>query len=446
MPYEIPVTFHGFTPAFSISFVITAAYRLQTYRPMSKSSKINNPHADWIQAENVLCSTGRPSAQGSAEEQVYLARMLENDGRKSEALAETQNVTAIQRLRTMIQRGKFAEAIELLVQVDKDGPIETPEVLLEEARIKAFSGQWTDCFAICQKAVSQKPTGLTLQTIMQVRSLALFELGDFSACARDLDLLESMSRIYPSSQASLYARITMVKLLAVKGELRRARRELNLLWQDFRSPKRGSLDFLLVLLRAESCLSFCEGGDPLRFSQACGLVARTTGEDFYGALALMESANARLPDDETQRTLANDRERFSRLKLLQTEIDSKQKPISTSAAVIRAWKSGRELASLPAPSAANFILLENHNVLIQLQPFQIHKLSAESKLLKVLAVLAKGRISKEVLFRQVWEMQNYVPHLHENLVFQTIGRVRRTLGVAIDTADGHFQTMDVFLL
>jgi ATP/maltotriose-dependent transcriptional regulator MalT len=184
--------------------------------------------------------TGRAPSESTPEAATYCARVIEADLRKAEAFAHVHpEMDPLQRARSLLSRGLVADAREILVKLRTNANEEgngsshndlLAEVALEEARCASFEGHWQESLEWIERAFTYGPTGVSQMTLRQVRAVALMELGRLSEALSEVELAQSLARLFPKTNLSLYVTATQIKIWIFAGEAARARSRLDGLW------------------------------------------------------------------------------------------------------------------------------------------------------------------------------------------------------------------------
>lgn len=372
------------------------------------------------------------SQEGDRDAQVFKARVQDEKLEYAEALCLDQGAELLQLIRTLIARGHITEAratVAAALQHDSADP----ELLLEQARIELYDGEWSNCVEGATYGLSLAPSGVTKMTLFQVRAAALFELQEFAACMRDIEKAETLSHLYPHSNARFYAQILRAKIAIQQGQLAQSRVLLTTLWERSVRSTILSRDRLLTLARAELDHARASGGAVASWARVSLDLSLQLGDLLFAALARVDLQYSTLADAELAGTLAADRHLFARVERLLSAIESNSTTTSTARSVL---SSKYVRVRAPRPT---FILLAKHNILIDLVSIAARELRKGKQLITALKALEQGPLSKEEFFKAVWGLQKYVPRLHDRLIHQCLLRIRGELALEVRVEDGHVQ-------
>jgi hypothetical protein len=90
------------------------------------------------------------------------------------------------------------------------------------------------------------------------------------------------------------------------------------------------------------------------------------------------------------------------------------------------------------------LYISHQQSLIQLSPWKSVSVTRAQSL--ALSALEKGEVSKDLFFRLIWGKQKYVARLHDPLIWNTIHRLKRGLGVRVSIEEGGIFAPELLVL
>jgi hypothetical protein len=367
--------------------------------------------------------------------ELYRSQYREFNARKAQALALTSNVPVIMKVRSHLMRGELSRAEVLLKSMRNDSQDQTSlnEILLEEAKLAFYEGDWATAEEKTSIALELQPTPTTHLALLQVRANALFELQEFTSSSRDLEVIDSLREILPKSSAGFYARALEVKVFARLRGLSEARALLKNLWDQFIANP-GNADELLTLCRIDLDLRRLEGRGTLHFARATHVLSRILGDRQYEALALVDLAYSvtALRRVSIQARLNEASSQFNRAAKVLSDIES----TIQDAALVDEEIEDHAFSFLALPS---HLYLKDHDLVIALDPWNLIPLTSNRMVLAVSELFKNADLDKARFFSQVWGKQKYVPRLHNNLVWNLLSRIRKDCALEIAIEDGQIR-------
>jgi hypothetical protein len=367
--------------------------------------------------------------------ELYRSQYGEFNARKAQALALTSNVPAIMKVRSHLMRGELSRAEVLLKSMRDDSQDQTAlnEILLEEAKLASYEGDWATAEEKASIALELQPTPTTHLALLQVRANALFELQEFTRSKLDLDVIDALREILPKSSAGFYARALEVKVFARLRGLSEARTLLKTLWKQF-IAKPGNADELLTLCRIEIDLRRLEGRSTLNFARATHALCRILGDRQYEALALVDLAYSVTASKRAavQARLNEATSQFNRVARVLSGIET----TIQSASLLDEEIEDRSFSFLSLPS---HLYLKDHDLIVALEPWNLITLTSSRVVLAVDELFKMADLDKAGFFSHVWGKQKYVPRLHDSLVWNLLSRIRKDCAVEIAMQDGQIQ-------
>jgi tetratricopeptide (TPR) repeat protein len=367
--------------------------------------------------------------------ELYRSQYGEFNARKAQALALTSNVPAIMKVRSHLMRGELSRAEVLLKSMRDDSQDQTAlnEILLEEAKLASYEGDWAAAEEKASIALELQPTPTTHLALLQVRANALFELQEFTRSKRDLEVIDALREILPKSSAGFYARALEVKVFARLRGLSEASTLLKALWKQF-IAKPGNADELLTLCRIEIDLRRFEGRSTLYFARATHALCRILGDRQYEALALIDLAYSVTASKRVavQTRLNEATSQFNRVARVLSGIED----TIQSASLLDEEIEDRSFSFLSLPS---HLYLKDHDLIVALEPWHLVTLTSSRVVLAVDELFKMADLDKAGFFGQVWGKQKYVPRLHDSLVWNLLSRIRKDCALEIAMRDGQIQ-------
>lgn len=388
----------------------------------------------------------------------YLARLIDWDARKAEALCmSSEDVPMLQRLRSLLFRGRMESSERMLRRVRPSDQQEASELLLEEARLRSFQGRWEDCAALCNRALEAGPAAISRLSILQVRSVAFFELGDFQKSLRDLEAVSSLSRIFPKSVLGRYGEILRIKILARTRDVATARGALGRLLSRELAAGTLDLDACTCFLRTLIDLNRLSGESTSQAALANYVLVDQMGNRLFRALARLDWCESFVSDQGSadRMQLRAEAEEFERVRRLMAELDSAASDSSTTGKTMLAARAhvaparahGLTALSLTdAHSQLSSMLWVSQGILIDLQPFSVRALTLSPRIKQGFSALSLVPISKAEFFRRVWGAQKYASHLHDDGIDNLLYRMRRVAGVEISAKGGMLALQSCLIL
>ncbi len=347
----------------------------------------------------------------------FHARVSGKDYRLAEALLLNGDNEPFQKIKTYLARGHLEKAREELAALDAQADASVVELNLEKARLAAYEGEWETCVSYCIEAIAQNPPGISLLTFLQIRALACYEVGHYPQTLRDLESMDSLKTLYPYSPVYHYSKPLRIRLSARTGNLDHAWSQLDLAWKEALQSEELNLDLLLTLLRTEIDLRLFANRDASAFALASFLVAEVLGDRLYAALAKVDLFRSGAGNRALFETLEQESREYMKVrKLIQQH--------GLSLASIRHTVSDELLQ-------ARTLFFPEQRLLVHLKPFQAHVLNEKERLTQVISALRMGPLTKEELFKKVWGLSKYVPHLHENTMDQSFSRIKKKYGLTL---------------
>ena len=382
--------------------------------------------------------------------QAYLAHFRDWDARKAEAVIVQKPVDPLLYLRALIFRGSLEEARTLHASLQKESLTQTTmvELLLEEARISAFDGEWASSLRLINTAMLMEPSPVTRLTLFQMRSLAYFELGDFRNSLRDLDTLDSLGTTFSNALTVTYGKILRARIMARSISEDRCEHLLRELWTTIKMRPGFSIDTLLTILRAEIDIRRFFGKQHSDLAFASWLVADSIGDKLYEALGRLDyycslSVENRgvVKNEVTQDALS-----FRRVNALFYQMSDISTVTSTTAQGLNEfWRLQHSSNDEVSLQFSNYTAIFFRECIFTLHPFKAIKLSKYKQICLALRCL-KTRPSRAEFFKVVWGSQKYAPHLHDGLIAALCYRIKKISGVTVKNENSEMKLLDTLVL
>lgn len=404
----------------------------------------------WKKTEEAFCASRRiPSANDSAAE-IYKALYLNWDARKCEALAVSKDreLDPIIRIRALISRGNYVLAAQelqsLIHEIGEENfqHSELAELILEQARIFAFEGNWLKAREVAVAGMSMKPVPVTLTSLLQVASLAEFECGNINQAVQFNDKIQSMKSVFPNGSTPIYSDCLRAKILA-RDQGRKAALDLLVsCWQQ--CLKTGNLDknAALALLRTELDIERYFGEDHFSQASATWHLANSIGDRLYEVLAQIDvSFSKKYATPPFEAEIARAEKEFPRVERLLSEIRAEQPQfLSETAKTVRSYLSAdrpSETVSLNQEKI-EILYFEQRSFVAQIEPWKILDIKAKPQFSRALNIFKnRNKVSRQDFFKELWGQQKYVPNLHDQTIHALLKRMRKELSLRISCAGEH---------
>ena len=388
--------------------------------------------------EKEHCISGKLPKSSSLNQELYIFQVHQWNARKSEAIALTEKVHSLLKARSFIMRGKLNSASTILKTLRENSgeDLEPTEILLEEARVANAHGEWSLAVKLATDAIDSGPSAVSALTLYQIRALALFEQGNFSSALRDLENAESLCEIFPKSSAGFYARVSKARLLARTRGLETGRIALDALWKEEQLDN----DLVLTLLRAEIDIRRLEKRRTLECSAYSYHVAHRLGDLLYSNLALVDIYYSVSQEDRVsiQTSIQQAKSEFIRIQKLCDEIES-ESPASTTAQTIRRYAERSETlgrySQVDLKNGATAFLIPESSNLFHFELNRVFKIEYGKVGDALLLLIRNSRIKKSDFFSHLWGAQKYSPRLHDNLIWNLLTRMRKSLSIDLTVED-----------
>jgi len=367
----------------------------------------------------------------------FIAQAVHCDAHLAEAYTKSQTTDPLSEIRVLIHRGKMEEAHQLIQQYKEklgSSHIFFSELLQEEARLFFFDGNYEQGLKLTLQTLEFNPPPISRLALMEMQSLALFELGEFSAALNILNETQALAKLFPFCVSSHYLKALEIKLKARIYNVDVAQKMLNEAMISALKEQNFNYDALSTLIRAQIDLLILSQQDFSQWALAEYWIASSMGEDLYIGLALVHlyCSKSYKNNDHFTKQLFNFERRFKRIQRLIQEINA-------GTHVIQMDPLGEKISSpfnpLEEPQALLFkslrilILLNKNNLQYKIFDLQDH-------IPKALITLANNPCTKEEFFKLIWEQGKYVPHLHDGVIRNLVFRIRKKTGLSMQFEKG----------
>jgi hypothetical protein len=387
-------------------------------------------------------SSAAPQSPAAA---IYEALAIEPNAHKSEFLATTNPDLLLPSIRSHMLKGDFAKAEEKIAHLtDAQDDVATSEAQLETARLAAFRGLWSQCRELCNASLAVKASPLTHLSVMQVRAVALFELGRLTESLADVEMVLSQAATYPRAVAVGFSKAQRIKILMRTEGVAALDPELKRLWAETLATTPLNLDLVLVLLRLEIDRCRLLGQNYLPIARAAIRVSEAVGDRLYEGLAWLDLlAGLKEPLVHQLKHLEIFTNEFERIRRLFDDADLAE-PATTSGRAVRS--SVRAIESQENPPRQPKILLRPLGHWIDLEKPAAHEIAGNLEWLELAPEMAIGDgIEKSHFFSTLWQ-QKYVADLHDGVLRTFCSRTKSKSGVALKNSGGWLSLPDFLVV
>ena len=393
---------------------------------------------DWTKVETEFSKTGALPTQVQPGTEIYYTRIRDFRFRRADALLRTHSVDPIQKIRTLICRGRLQEASHELAEYSRSElrPVDS-EILLERSRIEAFSGNWSEAASLATLGLaSQKTSAPTRMTLLQIRSVARYELEKFEEALADIEEIKTLSEILPADRGLFYAKVLESKCLALKSQEMLLGLAKSLLKKSLDDVKSPDLDHILTYLRAESDLCRLDGKEFEPRSLASMLISSTMGDSLYETLSLCDLSYSR--DHKISQfftaLMVSSGKSFSRIDKMRASPES-----SVSAKILALAKNCPNTTHqkiLTDFSLVAQIILVDCGICIDLINGCVTKKEISPQFATVLQALSSGTIEKEALFKKLWPGARYDKQRNDGTLRALLNKLRDAFKIEIHSDAG----------
>lgn len=400
--------------------------------------------------EQLHAATGRLPTDHHPFLEAFIAHFRDWDAKRCESIILQNERHPIIQIRSLLFRGRLAEAQEVLKAAAalQDDPFELSELLVEQSRIAALNGDWITALDLISEISPDRLLPLSRLGLLQIQALAFFETGDMTQALTCLAKVDSLSTSFPNCSASVYARILEIRILARDQGAARAWKKMRQLWSDLKRQGRINRNLIQALLRAE--IDLCRIANVGHFDRAVAslLIAESMGESLYAALAVLDCYVT--ADDRNRKFFANRLEHeartFSRVQSLCTEIFRSTEKISSTGRVASGFSDRCENSEYDPARVVETLVLADANIALRLMTGQVIDTKPYPQLVNALRALNGRTLSKSELFATLWGSQKYVPALHDGLMFGLQQRLKTKMGIKLSIRNSGITIPTVLLL
>ena len=374
----------------------------------------------------------------SALHPVVRARVVEGNYKKAESLLwnEAIAVPDLQKVRTLLSRGKLEEAGRLIEKQVSKETLARSENQLEKARLLSFGGKWVGSIQLCTELLnSEQLAGISRLTVFQIRANALFEVGEFHKSLRDIENAEPLLLIYPSAPSGFYLKILHVKVLLKLGETTAADYARNLLVSTSTQKAAISSDELLALFRLESYVARQKKLPFKNWAYCAYVLSKAMGDDLYAGLALVEwSLGQESMSQDALGMLEHYRRRFSRVESLFHEMKrpekTEQKTEKTNeTSDFVAWKD----------FSSQFLVILPWNLILNLDDVHAWSVHITPQIEQFLRYFQGNAVSERgAVFQSIWNL-SYREELHKDVLNTAFKRLKAATRVPFAARLGKIQ-------
>jgi hypothetical protein len=377
-------------------------------------------------------------------ERLVLARLGFANLSDAETLAKiTESEFPLERLRTHITAGEFEPAHELLRKLKEESSHDgmsseefTCELLLEEARLLASAGSFSQALVPILKALSLgSARSLTQLALFQVGSLSAQELGDHRLSLWMIESAQPLTSLYPHSPLVSYLKSTEIRA-EIQAELQSERpsesradypypssvREKLLSYLDSVSKKDPpKYDELLVAIRLVLEFKRTKHLPYLDEARLCLLLSEAMGDRVYAELSELDlhCAQGKPANDflsaEFPRTVHQRNRLIHQESKSRTGITPSPAKISSLECVFIlplfiSIKGTAQFGAFAETNTADYLFLQ--------------------------ALAEKIEVPKEEAFFLLFGIKNFYPSLHDDTLRKRLQRIREKTGLKITSRQG----------
>jgi hypothetical protein len=323
----------------------------------------------------------------------------------------------------MIFRGRLEDAQNLAQAPHDLARGDQIEYYLEHARLEHARANWSGAFELISLALSLSPPALTFMTLLQMKALSQYELGDFSGALLSCSKAESLLELFPHSSSVPYLFCIKAKAVSrAQGPID----GLSVLKDAWRFlDQKGDLtpDAVSALLRSECHIRRLCGLDALPQAIAYSRIEHAMAEELFMALGLLDcflsaSAEIRAHLKPTLNLNVTQYERVRR-ELQQVEVDDL--PQAASQFSVQDYLDGMSSKFL-------LVCVPGSTHLIQIQPWKVLELSKYPKLKTAVILLRNGSVSQKKMLESIWSIKAVSREKHGNLIPGITHRLKKMMG------------------
>jgi len=408
----------------------------------------------WIELESSRSTNGVFSAPLTKDEHLYSVLISECDGNKALALSSQNDADPYIKIRTLLYTGRLEEAetelSNLFPHVTKS--TERAELILEQARTHAYTGEWLKCEDSSSEGLRNSPVGLTMLALHQTRALARFELGNMSGASSDLQMAKALHTIIPYSSSFFYALAIEARIMGRDGRAQEGITLLKKAWKALIREKRLNLDLASALIKPEIELRRILGQESTFHALASACINNASGEALFEALAHIDcwasvSEKVRVALRNKLDTAAS---RFERVRKLMNALENKA---TWECSTVDGYKNTVTDTKFFAKSEkidellrATQVVICDLGLVLNLRPFKAVDLSPNPAMLKSISVLKEKPLTRAEYFSAMWGGIRYSPSLHDSWIANSLYRLRKHAGLTVSNATNRIELSGVVVL
>ena len=354
--------------------------------------------------------------------------------RIKERLLENQNPEhSIQfLLQDYIDKGLFEKAEETIQSINWSDINENKKAALLSLKLRnlAVQGRWEEAVMECSQIMSQGPVAHLRLTALNLRAICLYELGDFKAARRDIEAIYDFSYLYPHCEEWISARCLEAKIFGLEKKFPRAEFLLKETINELRKTEKLTVDHLLNFMRTNLELRRQQGQDYRQVAKACYHMARSLNDKFYQDWARIELNLLDGGDSAISSTTFPVFERFA------NSSNDTDRPLTTGLQ----WKKVKPTADVSDSDlqvSPERIIFSKWSIVLDLTTNKLEYIKFTKRTQSILHAISCGNNEKSQLFKHAWEMKTYRPHLHNQIIYVSVGRIRNELGINLRINDNH---------
>lgn len=361
--------------------------------------------------------------QSSSLNDSYDQRVYKGDYKMAESLTWLVG-EEWEEVRTLIARGQFMKAKELLSTLGSEDQLGQQEAQFEEARTALFEGEFEKTLDITTSLLKDKQLNpLTHMTSLQLQSVALLETGQTKEALDATEKILVLENIFPKAQASLYGRVARCRALNELGNIYQADHEGKELWDKISS---GVYNLNLPLQLIMYCRMMCKIAIQRKlpfagYAMAGFWLGKEIESPLHQGFFLLDLSISEDPELRKFATaeLKSYKERFSCLRRFAQGIASYE---SLNMA------TGIDKYTSTEPDSLLFL---KENYVYSLEKNELKKLDLHQKTLSILKFMKNLQVEKENLFKSVWEVNSFNPIHNDSSIRTALKRLREDTEVTV---------------
>lgn len=358
-------------------------------------------------------------------------RVLKGNYTLAEALAQVQNL-GLEKVRSFISRGALTEASEIINLENQH-----EEVLFEKARMLCYSGDFKNALEEVNKLIKLDNINLlTKMTCHQIRALCHFELGSFPSALSEIDRVIALENIYPKSEASLFSRSLLVRVLIKTDAIALAQKEIENLWFKISTQQYPlNLNFQLIMyLRALNELKKHLKQNTLPENISGMWLAKNMQSPIHEGLFINTLSKSNFKDISN---LANkDSIAFQgRFEIVRYFSEKEENYLNDSEI---------DISSYLKPISKILFLKETAIFDFELNTLMNVKLTEQN--VALIKLIKNQKKEKEEVYKTMWNAPEYHPEFHDSAIRTAIKRLRENTGVEVVSENSTVFLKDVIII